>query len=347
MANVLSAPTALQRLGVGAELPGLIADLGANPGALFAEVGLDHAAVGPDLRLPFPSLLHLLHRAAVVTGCEHLGVLCGLRFELRHHGVIGDLMQSAPSLAQALEDFVTWQPGYSSGAIVYLHRAGPDHTLGYGIYTATAPGAEILYDTVVGVGVRLVQLLTRGAVGPVEVRLSRSAPPQGGAHARLLRVPVRFDQDCTGLILDRRAMATPLPSASAERRRAVLDLIARQSRRPDVSHADRVRREIRRALLAGPPRMPAISAALGFDARTLRRRLQAEGTSFNLLNDEVRLAVARELLDLTALPIGDIANATGFASASVFSESFRRWTGQSASSLRRDGQDLAQRHRPR
>lgn len=347
MANEPSAPTALQRLGVGAELPGLIADLGANPAALFAEVGLDPAAVNPDLRLPFPSLLHLLHRAAVVTGCEHLGVLCGLRFAFRHHGVIGDLMQSALTLSQALEDFVTWQPGYSSGAIVYLHRAGPDHALGYGIYTATAPGAEILHDTVVGVGVRLVQLLTKGAAGPVEVHLSRSAPQQGGAHARLLRVPVRFDQDRTGLVLDQRAMAMPLPSASAERRRAALDLIARQSRWPDASHADQVRREIRRTLLAGPPRMPAIAAALGFDARTLRRRLQAEATSFSRLNDEVRLAVARELLDLTNLPIGDIADATGFASASVFSETFRRWTGRTASSLRLDSQHLAQRDRPR
>lgn len=131
-------------------------------------------------------------------------------------------------------------------------------------------------------------------------------------------------------------MQTALPFADIERRRATLQLIKRHGRWAELSYSDRVRHEIRRVLLCGPPRMRDIAEVLGFEVRTLRRKLQAEATSFSILNDEVRHAVARELLELTKLPIADIAAATGFTSASVFSEAFRRWTGATATSTRKE-----------
>lgn len=339
MADKHSLSEAVQRLGVGSELPGLVNELGADPAALFAEIGVELAAVSPDLRLPFQKLLCVLHRAVQVTGCDHLGLLCGLRFEFRHHGAIGELMQTAQTLRQAMEDFVRWQPGYSSGAIVYLHRNGPDHALGYGIYTGAAPGAEILYDAIIGVAVRMVRLLTKGSVAPIEVHLCRKPPSNGSEYARLLQVPVRFEQDRTCLILDDHGMQARISSADLDRRQATLELIKSHGRWAGLSHSDRVRQEIRRALLGGPVRMSAIAKALGYEVRTLRRRLKTEATSFSALSDEVRLGVARELLDLTNLPIGEIAAATGFASASVFSETFRRWTGTTAMSLRMQNAD--------
>lgn len=325
--------TAMQRLGVGCELPRVLSDLGTDPEPLFAEIGIALTAVTPDLRVPFPDLLHLLHRAAETSGCEHVGLLCGLNFALRHHGLIGELMQSAPTVRHAMQDFVRWQPGYSSGAIVYLHRSGPEYALGYGTIAAGTPGAEILYDAIVAVGVRLLRLLTDGRAAPIEAHLSRR-PPTDVNYARLLRLPVRFEQHRTCILLDDRAMQTPLPGADAAKHNALLQAIRTHPLFAVSSVSDRVRHEIRRALLDGPPRMSAIADALGFEVRTLRRRLRDEGTSFSLLSDDVRLSVARELLDLTDLSITDIAAATGSASASVFSETFRRWTGTKATDLR-------------
>lgn len=331
----------MQRLGVGSELPGLLADLGADPGPIFAEIGVALAAVTPDLRLPFRDVLHVLHRAAEVTGCADIGVRCGLKFGFHHHGKIGELMRTAPTVRQALEDFVRCQPGHSSGAIVYLHRSAPEYALGYGMFAGGKPGAEVLYDVVVAVGVRLLGLMTNGQAAPIEVHLGRRMPP-GTSHARLLQVPVRFGQERTCLILDDRAMGTALPGANAARHQALLDEIRTHPLFAAASASDWVRREIRRALLDGLPRMSDIAGALGHEARTLRRRLRDEGTSFSALCDEVRLSVARELLDLTNLPIADIAAATGAASASVFSETFRRWTGTTATEWREGRPD----HRP-
>jgi AraC-like DNA-binding protein len=301
-------PTASQRLGVGCELPGLMHEFGVDPLPLLAEIGVDPDQVTPGLRLPFHDLHHLLRSAAMMTGCDHLGLLCGLRFDLGHHGIIGELMKSAPTLRHALQDFVRWQPGYSSGAIVYLHRSGPEYAFGYGMLAPGTEGTEILYDAVAAVGVRLVKLLTNGKAAPVEVHLSRR-PPSHANYSGLLHVPVRFGQDRTCLILDEQAMQTVLPQADPSRRAAVLEVIKQHGQFGSLSVADRVRHEIRRALLDGAPHMSGIADTLGIETRTLRRKLKDEGTTFSTVKDEVRLVVAWELLELTNLSIADVAAA--------------------------------------
>jgi AraC-like DNA-binding protein len=69
--------------------------------------------------------------------------------------------------------------------------------------------------------------------------------------------------------------------------------------------------------------------------RSLRRHLDAEGLSFEAVRDDVRFTVARELLEMTHLPIGEISAALAFASHSAFDQAFRRWSGTSPTAWRR------------
>jgi AraC-like DNA-binding protein len=73
--------------------------------------------------------------------------------------------------------------------------------------------------------------------------------------------------------------------------------------------------------------MPAIAEDLGIHPRTLRRRLTQEGTTFDRLVDEVRMAVARELIELTDMPMSEIGDALAFAAPGVFTDWFRRAFG--------------------
>ena len=59
------------------------------------------------------------------------------------------------------------------------------------------------------------------------------------------------------------------------------------------------------------------------------RRLQAEGTSFRKLVDDVRREMARSYLSDPELGLAQVAYLLGYADQSAFSNSFRRWTGQS------------------
>ncbi|WP_153242595.1 helix-turn-helix transcriptional regulator [Frateuria defendens] len=87
-----------------------------------------------------------------------------------------------------------------------------------------------------------------------------------------------------------------------------------------------------RDLLARQPRaMPSlgeVASALCMSERTLRRRLQEEGTHFSALCDETRQAIAEQLLTMQRLPIEQIAERLGYSETAAFIHAFKRRKGQ-------------------
>jgi AraC-like DNA-binding protein len=323
-----------QRAGVLSELPQVLRDMGADVSAVFEGCEIDPASLTPDTRVPFVALLNLLHKAAQDTDCPHLGLLIGLRFTFAIHGPIGRLMQSASTVREALVDFATWQAGYSSGAIVYLNRFGDDFAIGYGSFADSSPGSRVLYDAIIGVGVQMLRQLTKGAVKPLEAHLSYREPENPLDYARLLKLPIRFNQHRNCLILDAQAMRTPLSGADPEAREILLAEIWRTIFKTPPDFSTRTRRALRHVLHTGKPKMSTVASEMGLHPRTLERRLAVEGQTFAVLRDEVRLSVARELLELTDIPIGEIGAIVGFASPSVFTDAFGRLSGTSPSAWR-------------
>ena len=60
---------------------------------------------------------------------------------------------------------------------------------------------------------------------------------------------------------------------------------------------------------------------------TLKRKLKADGTTFQSLKDSFRLRRAKSLLGDTEASVEEIADELGFSDASGFTKAFRRWTG--------------------
>jgi AraC-like DNA-binding protein len=59
---------------------------------------------------------------------------------------------------------------------------------------------------------------------------------------------------------------------------------------------------------------------------------------FKALANEIRFEIARQLLEDTEVPLGQIGAALGYSEASAFTRAFRRWSGQTPTSWRADGQ---------
>lgn len=84
-----------------------------------------------------------------------------------------------------------------------------------------------------------------------------------------------------------------------------------------------------------------VAAAMGVSEPTLRRRLSAEGTSYRMLLEDARMNQALEMLMSTSMPIGHIAQAVGYLSASRFSMRFASRYGISPRMLRNVRSDSA------
>ena len=320
-----------QRSGIFAELPDLLTELGYEFESIFKDTEIDPGTLTPETRIPFDLLLKFLHHASKESNCPHLGLLLGLRFEFSIHGKIGRLMQTAPNVQQALLDFVTWQPGYSSGATVYINRIGNEFAFGYGSFTTALPGSVVLNDAVIGVGIKMLSQMTKGVAKPIEVHFSHRGRENKMDYAKLLKLPVHFDMHQTCLILDANTMQTPLIYADKTKHQLVLDEIRHDVFKRPMKTSELTRHALRQLLHTGNLTISEVAAKLAMHPRTLRRRLTGEGHSFRDLRDQVRFSVARELLDLTEIPVGEIAAAVAFASAGVFTDAFRRYNGESPS----------------
>jgi AraC-like DNA-binding protein len=77
----------------------------------------------------------------------------------------------------------------------------------------------------------------------------------------------------------------------------------------------------------GMPSFADVAAMLYMSESSLRRRLQAEETSYQTIKDEVRCQVAIDKLLNEDSRVADLAELLGFTEPSSFVRSFKSWTG--------------------
>ncbi|MDH0732726.1 AraC family transcriptional regulator [Pseudomonas sichuanensis] len=82
------------------------------------------------------------------------------------------------------------------------------------------------------------------------------------------------------------------------------------------------------------PTLNAMAERQRLSASSFRRQLEREGRSYQQIKDEVRRAMAFELLREGRLSIAEVAEQTGFQEPSAFHRAFKKWTGQSPGSYR-------------
>lgn len=101
-----------------------------------------------------------------------------------------------------------------------------------------------------------------------------------------------------------------------------------------VTVAIRVKAALHEGIPSGLTTMDAIASKLAVSKRTLQRRIEAEGTSFQQILKETREALARHYLEKTSLPASEISFLLGFDEPNSFYRAFRNWTGKTPDSIR-------------
>jgi AraC-like DNA-binding protein len=90
---------------------------------------------------------------------------------------------------------------------------------------------------------------------------------------------------------------------------------------------ERVRATIQRKLTGRRPRMQDIARELHISSRTLQRRLQDAGYSFQQVLEQARHQLARHYLTNSQLELNETAYLLGYEDSSSFVRAFRTWEG--------------------
>jgi AraC-like DNA-binding protein len=162
-----------------------------------------------------------------------------------------------------------------------------------------------------------------------EVWFMREAPadvaPYEAQFGALLRFSAPFNATICRAEEFTRPLSTANPIVRAHLERQAQSLLAEL---PAIDvFEDKVSAQIRAELPTGNTNASVIAEKLGVSARTLHRRLQQEGTSYQDLLDSVRLRLSVGYLE-AGKSISQVALLVGFAQASTFHRAFKHWTGE-------------------
>jgi len=323
------------RVGAALAIPATLRSLGADPAEVLAEAGFDLGLFAdPNNMISFAARSRLLAYCAARTGCPHFGLLAGQQNGLHSLGLVGLLVKYSPDVGTALRNLARYTHLHVRGAAFGLAVDGGGASFSYDIYGPYIEGHDQTGDGAMAAYVNVMRELCGPEWKPVEVWFAHRKPADVGPFRRCFRVPLYFDAEQYALRFPAYWLNRRLPKSDSELLRLLRNQIDMLDAHYGDDFPDRVRRVLRAALITGHVRAEAIATLFSMHSRSLNRRLNAFGTSFRQLLDEMRFEIARQMLEDSTMELGQIAGLLDYAAPRVFTRAFRRWSGTTPSQWR-------------
>jgi AraC-like DNA-binding protein len=299
--------------------------------AVFAEAGIPLAALGdPEARFPREVMYGLWRAACRTTGDPAFGIHMAERASYGSFGLLEYIARSSATLGEALTRVARYARLLDDLGEIAFVEEGDAITIVPRLGDAWPIPSDVM-EALLAITVRFARELC-GDPGllPRAVEVRHAAPADVSEHTRIFGVPMRFGAARDGVTFARSHLARPVvnadPALSAILDRHAQELVRRLP--PAETFSQRVRGLLAAELRGGNPALEPIAARLGVSERTLRRRLQDEGTSLSALLDELRRALALRYVEEHAMTLDAVAFELGFADARAFRRAFKRWTGR-------------------
>jgi AraC-like DNA-binding protein len=311
-------------------LVGVIERAGASRAEFLSAAGIDAQLIEDrDARLPVVEYLKAIDAAILVSGDPALGLHLGEQSSSVMFDVLGPLAERAATLRQCVETISRYSRLIAEGHDPQLVEAGELASIRFaalrGEFAAVRLTAEF---ALVGL-VRMLEQFVDGAARSTKVCFAYEAPSYVAEYQRIFEGAEHFGQPFTGVEFPAAWLETAqlyqspdlyaLLKTEADRNLGRLERVAALSDRIKLILASRSPREL--------PTIDEMARALDMSARSVRRRLLAEGKSYGALVERCRVHAAKRMLEQPRASIQDTAYALGFAAPAAFHRAFKRWTG--------------------
>ncbi len=272
-----------------------------------------------------------------------LGLAMGSHLRDTDLGLAGQIARTAPTLGEALEKFMHYsdlmtrcyliQPRLLAGSPACLRFQSP----------ALPRHQQFINDAVLAVCARLIEQLCGRNDALRAATLTSIDGWQRDAMATHLGVTVMPSPQFSALLLHANALSWPVQTAEPALHADLCRLADEQllALRQDETASSRVRQWLATRMQGQTPTLEDAAEAMGMAAWTLRRRLQAENTSYRDVLDQMRHQLSLSQLSDSRHSLGEVAFSLGFSSSGAFQRAFKRWTGETPGRYR----ELTRQHK--
>ncbi len=307
------------------------AEAGGDVGSILEAANAPHGIMQGDPAYMDLATERRIWRAIVdATGREDIGLVCGQRFPTQAMGILGYVCANAPSLLVAFEKSCQYARIMGDSMGSHIDRGPTETRVWIEQWTEWHDPLRYTVDCFVAANVSWTSANAPRPLRPKEVGFHYSRPADTSAHERAFPTArVKFETDVSYQIYDNADLEQPVIGANLELFRDFEERVQAVMSRIDKLQpwSDRVRREIVERLKGASPTIQGVANSLAVSTRTLQLRLSEEGTNFSEVLSDARADLAKEFLRAGDVRNDEIAYLLGYSEESVFSRSFKRWTG--------------------
>jgi AraC-like DNA-binding protein len=301
--------------------------LGVDRTQLMQACGLSDSQLSdPDARVPFTTQERLWQQLACLEQDEP-GLALGCNLAPGPFSVLGYLLQSSPTLGDALAAGLRYQRLVGEGGEVQLREQGEELHLLYRPLHPELPATRTRVLALMACWVQMLHpLLENWQL--LRVQFVHPQPTALDSYIRTFACPLQFAAADYGIVLPKALASTALIQANPP-----LQNLLRQhaeallARLPSEGLSARVVALLGEQLARGEPDRGELAQRLHLSERTLQRRLAEEGCNYQQLLNDTRQQLAEQHLSSGNLPAAEIALLLGYSEPSVFFRAFRQWTG--------------------
>jgi AraC-like DNA-binding protein len=313
-------------IGTIANLPHVIDAVGFDGWGFMQRFGLSpQSFVRPLQPIPISLCGEMLHAAVAYTAHDELPLLVGSRARMENLGPLRLLMANARRVRDAINSMIrfrrVWYPGYRIALTEERGIAGLIID-----FSGHFDGKQEICTAYLAAAERHLRLIVGSRWRSREVQLSRPAPADVKPYRKQFGVCPSFGHGRDALFFDARLLDIKRPAVQdAELDSFLVNQMSAMAAALGSTFAEQVSELVETLLMSGGCSVERVADILGIHRLTLYRRLQDDGTTFEVLLASRRRTIAEGMLRRDAIPITEISEALGYSTAANFARAFHRW----------------------
>lgn len=309
-------------------IPELLSEMGVAPVPLLEKYGISLSVIDdPDGLFSSSRWVALLNEAALVTNCPHFGLLVSKNHTMTTLGMLGLAMQQSPDVAAALKTFERYFYLHTDAATITNTVENNIYIGKYSIQVAGIENVKQVVDLSLGHGLNIFKFLCGNNVNPSGVYFMHDLPEDLLPYKKIFDCPLYFNADYNALTYPAEFLSKSISRHNDELHKVLISRLSQL----ESDHPNDVRSQvvdsIRAILPTGNSGIELVAASMNMSKRTLQKRLQEQGTSYQKLLDIVRSDIAKQYLVESNVSMTRLGDILAYSELSAFSRAFKRWFG--------------------
>lgn len=254
-----------------------------------------------------------------------LGFELGLQYNISTFGIWGFALRTSRNLREAAECALRYLPLSTAYCRFSIIEEGDEYGLIADPSDIPFHLRQFLLERDTGTGINLLNELSLIGMTVKRVEFAGSELPYADRIKELCGLTAVYGCERNAVLLSMEDVSRPLPMYDEHMVRMLEDQCRQLMARRQVSG---LCGQVRQRLLGSlglVATLEEVARDLNLSPRSLRRRLEDEGTSYRAIVDEARKQLAEQLLTTTDMKLDELALHLGYADTASFTRAFRRW----------------------